>query len=133
MFGLTNSGGMLTANVPDVCKTPTPPAGPVPIPYPNMAQLTMVDASTACSKVQLSGGMALTVKSKTTISNGDEAGVAGGVASSKNVGEAAFTMGSMKVRLEGKAAVRVNDPTTHNAKNTMGMATAPSQTKVMIG
>ena len=133
MFGLTNSGGMLTANMPDVCKTPTPPAGTPPIPYPNTAQLSMVDASTACSKVQLNGGMALTAKSKTTISNGDEAGVAGGVSSNKNVGAAAFTMGSMKVRLEGKAAVRVNDPTTHNDKNAMGMATAPSQTKVQIG
>ena len=133
MFGLTNAGGMLTATAPDVCKTPSPPAGTPPIPYPNMAQLNMVNVGTACSKVQLSGGMALKLDSKTTISNGDEAGVAGGVASGKNVGEAAFTMGSMKVRLEGKAAVRVSDPTTHNSQNTIGMATAPSQTKVMIG
>ena len=133
MFCLTNAGGMLTATVPDVCKTPAPPAAPVPIPYPNMAQLSLANPGTTCKKIIVSGGLALNLGSKTTISNGDEAGVAGGVSSSKFIGEAAFTQGSTKVRLEGKAAVRVGDPTTHNSKNTVGMASAPSQTKVMMG
>lgn len=133
MFGLTTAGGVLTATAPDVCKTPTPPAGTPPIPYPNIAQLVLIDASTASSKVQFSGASALTLDSKTTLSSGDEAGVAGGVASNKNLGEAAFTMGSLKVRIDGKAAVRLTDPTTHNDKNTIGVATAPSQTKVNVG
>ena len=133
MFALTNGGGMLTANVPDVCKTPTPPVGPIPIPYPNMAQCSLANPGTLCKKVMVGGALACNMGTKTTLSNGDEAGVAGGVASNSFIGEAAFVQGSTKVRLEGKGAVRVGDPTTHNKNNTMGAATAPSQTKVMMG
>ena len=117
MFALTNQGGNLTALAPDVCKVPSP-AGPVPTPFPNMAVCSMVNPSSACTKVMVSGGLALTVKSKTMLSNGDEAGT--------------FVQGSMKVRLEGKAAVRNADPTTHNANNTTGIAASPTQTKVMV-
>ena len=132
MFAATNSKGTFTATVPDVCKTPTP-AGPTPIPYPNIAQATASDPSSICKKVMINGGLALDMGSKTLLSNGDEAGNAGGgVASSKIIGEAAFVQGSMKVQLEGKGAVRLGDPTTHNAKNTMGMVAAPSQAKVQI-
>lgn len=132
MFSLTTSAGMLTVTAPDVCKTPAPPGSPVPVPYPNIAQLPLIDSGTACEKITVSGGPALNLDSETTLSNGDEPGVAGGVSSGKNLGKAAFTMGSAKVRFEGKAAVHVGNPTTHNEKNTVGMATVPSQTKVMI-
>lgn len=131
MLALTNTGGTFTALVPDVCKTPSP-GGPVPVPYPNIAQGVMVNPSTASSKVVVSMGQALTLSSKTLISNGDEAGTAGGVASGSFIGEVAFTKGSDKVRIEGKAAVRQADPTTHNKQNTTGMAAAPSQSKVMM-
>ena len=131
MFALTNQGGNLTALAPDVCKVPSP-AGPVPTPFPNMAVCSMVTPSSACTKVMVSGGLALTVKSKTMLSNGDEAGTLMGVVSNKIMGEVAFVQGSMKVRLEGKAAVRNADPTTHNANNTTGIAASPTQTKVMV-
>ncbi|MCR5170324.1 MAG: DUF4150 domain-containing protein [Desulfovibrio sp.] len=131
MFAATNSNGTFTANTPDVCKTPTP-AGPTPVPYPNIAQATTTNPSSACKKVMVAGGLALNIGSKTMISNGDEAGTAGGVASNKFIGEAAFVQGSMKVSLEGKGAVRLGDPTTHNAKNTMGVVAAPSQSKVQM-
>lgn len=133
MFCVTNAGGMLTANIPDVCKTPAPPAPPVPVPYPNMAAASLADPGSLCKKIMVSGGMAYNMGSKTTLTNGDEAGVVGGMASNKFIGEAEIVMASVKVRLEGKGAVRVNDQTSHNAKNTMGMVTAPSQTKVMMG
>ncbi len=131
MFAATNAKGTFTATVPDVCKTPTP-AGPTPVPYPNIAQAATADPSSACSKVMIDGGLALNLGSKTLLSNGDEAGTIGGVASSKFIGEAAFIQGSMKVQLQGKGAVRLGDPTTHNARNTTGMVAAPSQGKVMI-
>ena len=131
MFGLTNMGGMFTATVPDVCKTPAAPS-PIPVPYPNIGQGTLADPSSVSTKVMVSGGLALTLSSKTLISSGDEAGVLGGVSSGRFIGEIAFVQGSQKVRLQGKAAVRQGDPTTHNAKNTTGLASAPSQTKVMM-
>ncbi|MDD6088905.1 MAG: DUF4150 domain-containing protein [Desulfovibrionaceae bacterium] len=129
---MTNMGGMFTATTPDVCKTPTP-GSPVPIPYPNISQGTMLDVSSLAKKVQICGGKPALVTSSTMLSNGDEAGTAGGVASSKFIGKTEFTSGSVKVRIEGKSAVRLGDPTTQNEKNTAGMATAPSQTKVFLG
>lgn len=132
MFAVTNAGGSFIATVPDVCKTPTP-GGPVPVPYPNIAQGALLSPGTLSSKVSVAGGMAATMKSETTLSNGDEAGVNGGVASNKFIGKAAFIKGSSKVRIEGKAALRMGDPSTHNEKNTMGSVAAPSQSKVMMG
>lgn len=133
MFALTNSNGMLTFNVPDVCKTPAPPAPPVPLPYPNMSQCTLFSPGSLSKKVTIVNGMAATVRSETTLSNGDEPGVAGGVKSNCIVGKAAFILGSNKVRLEGKAAVFMGNPTTHNKENTIGTAALPSQSKVSIG
>lgn len=45
------SGGVTIA-FPDVCKTPSP-AGPIPIPYPNIAQST--DTSKGSKKVKCDG------------------------------------------------------------------------------
>lgn len=133
MFAVTNAKGMFSANIPDVCKTPAPPGPPVPVPYPNLAQCTTLLPSTVSKKVTINGGMAATQSSETTISNGDEAGAAGGVASNSIVGKAAFISGSTKVRIEGKSAVFLGNPTTHNKQNTTGLVAVPSQTKVMIG
>ncbi|MEO7031575.1 MAG: DUF4150 domain-containing protein [Herbaspirillum sp.] len=129
MFAVTKQAGQCFA-FPDVCKTPAPPAPPVPIPYPNIAMPMMGNPTT--TKVLISGMPALTKASKITLSSGDEAGVAGGVASSKIMGPAEFIMGSMKVKLEGNPAVRLGDPTKQNDGNTVGSVLAPSQAKVMI-
>ena len=131
MFCATNAKGTFTAIVPDTCNTPSP-TGVTPIPYPNIAQATTTDPSSACTKVMVSGGLALNLGSKTLLSSGDEAGTAGGVASGRFIGECAFTQGSMKVQLQGKGAIRMGDPTTHNARNTTGAVAAPSQSKVQM-
>lgn len=129
MFAVTKQSGQCFA-MPDVCKTPAPPAPPVPIPYPNIAMPMMGNPAT--TKVMISGMPALTKASKISMSNGDQAGVAGGVASSKIMGPTEFIMGSMKVKLEGNPAVRLGDPTKQNDGNTVGSVLAPSQAKVMI-
>ena len=129
MFASTNASGTFTAIVPDTCNTPSP-TGATPIPYPNIAQATTTDPSSACNKVMVSGGLALNLGSKTLLSSGDEAGTAGGVASGRFIGECAFTQGSMKVQLEGKGAIRMGDSTTHNAKNTTGKVATPAQSNV---
>jgi hypothetical protein len=55
---------------PDVCETPSPPAGPVPIPYPNTARAS--DTSAGSKTVKTEGKM-LPVKEDFKKSVGDEA------------------------------------------------------------
>lgn len=129
MFAVTKQAGQCMA-MPDVCKTPAPPGPPIPIPYPNIAMPMMGNPATL--KVLIAGMPALTKASKITISNGDQAGVAGGVMSGKMMGAAEFVMGSMTVRLEGNPAVRLSDPTKQNEGNAIGSVLAPSQAVVMI-
>ena len=98
MYALTMQGGMCTSTPPDTCKTPSP-TGPVPMPYVNIFQCNQVTPSTACSKVTICGSAALTIKSTTTISNGNEPGTLGGVASGKFICQGAFASGSSQVTL----------------------------------
>jgi len=100
---------------PDVCKTPSP-AGPVPIPYPNVAQSSQ---ALGTESTVLNGGQALCHKDSYFLpSSGDEAGAAGGVVSSKIKGKAEFVNFSFNVMIGGKPAVRALDPMLHNDKNT---------------
>ena len=132
MFALTLQGGTCMSTPPDVCKTPTPPGAPTPIPYVNIFQCNMMLPNTACSKVFISGSPALNVKSQSSISNGNEPGVVGGVVSSRNIAKGEFIKGSMKVQLEGKAAVSQGALTKHNDGNTTGMCSVAGQFKVQI-
>ncbi len=111
------SGGMSMA-FPDVCKTPAPPAGPIPIPYPNIAQAS--DTSDGPTKVKTDGEMPMVKGAKYSKSSGDEAGSAGGVMSSVNMKEAEFMMYSFDVKFEGKNVCRMGDPLFHNKKNIVG-------------
>lgn len=129
MFAVTKQNGQCMA-MPDVCKTPLPPAAPVPLPYPNIA-LPML-GNPATTKVLIAGMPALTKASKISISNGDQAGAAGGVMSSKIMGPTEFVSGSMKVKLEGNPALRLGDPTRQNDGNAIGAVLLPSQSTVMI-
>ncbi len=103
---------------PDVCKTPSP-AGPIPIPYPNIAMSSDTDKGT--KKVKCDGESTCVKDSNFKMSTGDEAGSAGGVASSKTKGKAEFVLGSMDVKFEGKDVVRAFDIMLHNDKNTPPM------------
>jgi hypothetical protein len=110
-----DSMGITTA-FPDVCKTPSP-AGPVPIPYPNMAQSS--DTAQGASTVKCDGNPACVKDSNFKISTGDEAGSAGGgVISSKIKGKAEFVNFSFDVMFEGKNVARAMDLMLHNDKNT---------------
>lgn len=101
---------------PDVCKTPTP-GGPVPVPYPNVAQ--SADTAQGTKKVKADGQPFCVKDSNFKMSTGDEAGSAGGgVASSKIKGKAEFVMFSFDVKAEGKNVCRAFDIMLHNDKNT---------------
>ena len=104
-----------TIAFPDVCKTPTP-AGPVPIPYPNIAMSS--DTGKGTTSVKCDGNPVCVKDSVFQMSTGDEAGSAGGVASSKIKGKAEFVMYSFDVKFDGKNACRAFDIMLHNDKNT---------------
>ncbi len=100
---------------PDVCKTPAPPAPPVPIPYPNIAQAS--DTSKGPKKVKTDGKMPMTKGAKYSKSSGDEAGTIGGIISSVNRDVAEFLLYSFDVKFEGKNVARLGDSMFHNKKN----------------
>lgn len=133
MFMLNNGGAQTTAS-PDVCKVPTP-AGPVPTPFVNLGTTQMADPGGLVKKVMVVNMPALNQASKITMSNGDQPGTAGGVVSSKIMGEIQFMNGSTKVMVGGKPAVRTGVMTGQNGKpaNAVGSVVKPSQTKVIIG
>lgn len=105
-----------TIAFPDVCKTPAPPAGPIPIPYPNIAMSSDTDKGT--KKVKVEGAPVCVKDSNFKTSTGDEAGTLKGVASNKNKGKAEFVNFSMDVKFEGKNVARSFDLMLHNDKNT---------------
>ena len=105
-----------TIAFPDVCKTPSP-AGPVPIPYPNIAKSS--DTASGAAKVNADGNPLCVKDSNFSMSTGDEAGSAGGgVASNKIKGKAEFVNFSFDVKAEGKNVPRAFDLMLHNDKNT---------------
>lgn len=106
----------VTIAFPDVCKTPTP-GGPIPIPYPNIAQSS--DTASGTKKVKCDGNPVCVKDSNFRMSTGDEAGSAGGgVVSNKIKGKAEFVMFSFDVKFEGKNVARAMDIMLHNDKNT---------------
>jgi uncharacterized protein DUF4150 len=111
-----DSGGISSA-FPDVCKTPAPPAPPIPIPYPNIAKSS--DTADGTSTVLCDGNPACVKDSNFSTSTGDEAGNAGGgVVSNKTKGKAEFVNFSFDVQFEGKNVARAMDMMLHNDKNT---------------
>ena len=130
MFAVTIAAGQCLA-FPDVCNTPAPPSpSPVPIPYPNMGMPMM--GTPPVANVLVVGAPALNVSSKISMTQGDEAGVAMGVASGQVMGQAAFVTSSLKVSFGGSPAVRLGDSTTQNNNNAVGTVVVPSQAVVMI-
>ena len=117
-MGISHKGsGGKSPVFPDVCKTPSP-GGPIPIPYPNLAESTYLASGSSTVKIQ--GQMATIKDCNYSLSTGDEAGSAGGVASSKIKGKAEFVLCSFDVKIEGKNACRMGDTMTHNDKNAIG-------------
>ncbi len=109
-----DSGGTSIA-FPDICKTPTP-AGPVPIPYPNIAR--SADTDKGSKKVKCDGNPICLKDSNFKTSTGDEAGTAKGVVSGSTKGKAEFINYSFDVKVEGKNVARAFDLMLHNNKNT---------------
>ena len=120
--------GKSLASFPDVCLSPpTPPAGPLPIPYPNSANAS--DCSGGTTSVQI-GGQEAMIKNKSyfKVSTGDEAStktLGMGVVTHEIKGKAYFTVWSMDVHAENENVVRHLDLTTHNHMAQQPMNTVP--------
>lgn len=110
-----DSGGVTIA-FPDVCKTPAPPAPPIPIPYPNIAKSS--DTAQGSKKVKCDGNPICLKDSNFSMSTGDEPGSLGGIVSNKFKGKAEFVNFSFDVKVEGKNVARAFDLMLHNDKNT---------------
>ena len=127
MFANTQMGGMDFA-FPDVCLTPMPT--PVPIPYPNVAAGPMgVPAA-----YNVLWGCAPTHNLGTVIpmTNGDNAGVALGVASGLVMGPSRHLTGAFSVLVGGLPATRLTSMSLQNGTNAPGCRITPSQVKVLL-
>ncbi|WP_299481704.1 DUF4150 domain-containing protein [uncultured Roseibium sp.] len=123
-----NQNGTTSLGMPDVCNVTTP-AGPVPTPFVNIAL-----SSTAVPNVFnvfLSGGLAHNMLTSTTITSGDEAGVAMGVASGTIIGPSRYLIGSVAVFYGTAPATRLTGTTLQNSTNAPGTTLVPSQFSVM--
>jgi hypothetical protein len=129
MVSTKGGGNYMTTGPTDVCKTPSP-AGPVPIPYPNSAMLT--SSTGTVSKVKIVKKETVAKGAKVPMSNGDNAGVAGGVKSNVFMQQVEHKMHSGKVYAKGKKVAFAFAMSAHNGSNANipGMQVSPSQTKV---
>jgi hypothetical protein len=116
------SNAVSMATIPDVCKTPSP-GGPIPLPYPNISQSATLAKGT--TTVKADGGMMIAIKgSEFSLSNGDNAGVAGGVKSSTFMKESTWILYSFDVKMDGANACRLSDKKFQNHENTADLAGA---------
>jgi len=116
---------------PDVCLTPAPPApAPVPIPYPNIAMGPM--AVPNVPNILFMGAPAHNMGTTIPMSNGDNAGLATGVASGVVMGPSRHLTGAFTVLLKGMPATRMTSASLQNSTNAPGCRLAPSQTKVLM-
>jgi hypothetical protein len=114
---------------PDVCLTPSP-AGPVPVPYPNVASGPM--ALNAAYNVLFAGAPAHNLGTFIPMTNGDNAGVGLGVASGTVMGPARHLVGAFTVLIGGMAGTRLTSASLQNSTNVAGARCVPSQTKVLL-
>jgi hypothetical protein len=128
MFGNSQMMGMDTG-FPDVCLTPTP-AGPVPIPYPNIAMGPTAVPNNF--KVLYACTPAHNMGTTIPLTNGDNAGVAMGVASGMVMGPSRHMTASFTVLVGGMPATKLTSVSIQNSTNCPGVRVVPSQPKVLL-
>jgi len=130
MFANTQMMGVDTG-FPDVCLTPAPPApAPIPIPYPNIAAGPM--GVPAAYKVLFTVAPAHNMSTSVPMTNGDNAGLATGVASGMVMGPSRHLTASFSTIVCGMPATRLTSVALQNSTNCPGARIVPSQPKVLI-
>ena len=116
---------------PDVCLTPAPPApAPIPIPYPNVAMGPM--AIPNVPNVLIMGMPAHNMATTIPMTNGDNPGVAMGVASATVMGPSRHLTGAFTVLIMGQPATRLTSMSLQNSTNAPGCRIVPSQSLVLL-
>lgn len=116
---------------PDVCLTPVPPSpAPIPIPYPNIAMGPM--AIPVCPNILIMGMPAHNLATTIPMTNGDNAGVAMGVAAGTVMGPSRHVTGAFTVLFNGMPASRVTSVAIQNSTNCPGVRLVPSQPLVVL-
>ena len=126
MFVSTFGMGMSMA-VPDVCMTP-PFA--IPAPFPNMGNNAM--AVPTYFTIMINCMPELNITAMYAITNGDEGGTMGGVASGMFMGMGRATLGSQCVFVAGLPVWRQTAMTIQNLSNAPGVTLVPSQTVKLV-
>ena len=121
MFVATFGTGMSMAPV-DVCMTP-PFA--IPAPFPNMGNNALVLPT--YFTILINAMPELTMSAMYTLTNGDEAGTLGGVASGMIMGMGRPTLPSTAVFVAGQPVWRMTAMTIQNLTNAPGTTMVPSQ------
>ncbi|XXY47936.1 DUF4150 domain-containing protein [Sorangium sp. So ce269] len=127
MFANTQMMG-IDMGLPDVCLTPSP--APVPVPYPNIAAGPM--GMPAVYNVLFMAAPAHNLATTIPLTNGDNAGVAMGVASGTVMGPSRHLTGAFSVLIRGMPASRLTSVSLQNSTNCPGMRVVPSQVKVLM-
>jgi hypothetical protein len=128
MLAKTTAGGMCLA-FPDVCLTPTP-AGPVPIPYPNIALHPTNVAFVP--NVLVTCAPAHNMLTVAPLTNGDNPGVATGVASGVVMGPSRNVTAAFTVIVGCAPMTRLTSVSIQNSTNAPGAAVVPSVTTVLV-
>jgi hypothetical protein len=127
MFANTQMMGM-DIGFPDVCLTPMPV--PVPVPYPNIAAGPM--GVPAAYNVLFMAAPAHNMATTIPLTNGDNAGVAMGVASGLVMGPSRHLTASFTVLVDGVPATKLSSMSLQNSTNCPGCRVVPSQVKVLL-
>lgn len=113
---------------PNVCPTTIPPAGPVPIPYPSIAQLAdATPVSDTGNQLFVKGTPVLLEDSEVAQTSGDEPADPG-----TKSGPCTMTQFSGSVLYGGKGIVRFGDQTAQNNNNAVGSVLS-AEPSVLVG
>ncbi len=128
MFANSQMGAM-NMGFPDVCLTPAGPAV-VPVPYPNIALGPTAIPSQV--KIFILAMPAHNLGTTIPMTNGDNAGLATGVASGTVMGPSRHLTGAFTVLYCGLPATRLTSVSLQNSTNAPGVCIVPAQPIVLL-
>ncbi|KGI78273.1 DUF4150 domain-containing protein [Oleiagrimonas soli] len=130
MFANTNLG-VLSLAFPDVCNVPVSGV-PVPTPFPNIS-ISLMDIPVQF-EVIIGGGLGENLITISSMTQGDEAGVEGGLESVMFMGPARTLLGSFTVYVGGVPCTHLFDLTGQNGMlpNAEGTSLTPAQITVLV-
>jgi hypothetical protein len=128
MFANSSMMGM-DLGFPDVCLTPAVPA-PIPVPYPNIAMSPMAIPSQ--TSVFIEAMPVHNLGTEIPMTNGDNGGVVGGVASGTDMGPSRHLLGANTVLVGGLPVTRLTSMSLQNSTNAPGARIVPSQTLLLV-